>query len=60
MATGVNGVAMSGAILNAPDPVSYTREVIAALNKAAGIADAEAQKQVDEANASAESAAAKD
>ena len=60
MATGVNGVAMSGAILNAPDPVGYTREVIAALNKAAGIADAEAQKQVDEANASAESAAAND
>lgn len=60
MATGVNGVAMSGAILNAPDPVGYTREVIAALNKAAGIADAEAQKQVDEANASAESSAAKD
>lgn len=60
MATGVNGVAMSGAILNAPDPVGYTLEVIAALNKAAGIADAEAQKQVDEANASAESAAAND
>ena len=60
MATGVNGVAMSGAILNAPDPVGYTREVIAALNKAAGIADAEAQKQVDEANNSAESAASKD
>ena len=50
MATGVNGVAMSGAILNAPDPVDYTRKVIAALNKAAGIADAEAEKEVEARN----------
>lgn len=35
METGVNGVAMSGAIINAPDPVGYTREVIAALHGAA-------------------------
>lgn len=33
MATGVNGVAMSGAIINAPDPVAYTREVLASLEK---------------------------
>lgn len=26
--TGVNGIAMSGAIINAPDPVEYTRRVI--------------------------------
>ncbi len=32
MATGVNGVAMSGAIVNADDPVEYTARVIAALN----------------------------
>lgn len=32
MATGVNGVAMSGAIINAPDPVEYTAKVIEALN----------------------------
>lgn len=31
MATGVNGVAMSGAIINAPDPVDYTRAVLAKL-----------------------------
>lgn len=31
MATGVNGVAMSGAIINAPDPVEYTAKVIKAL-----------------------------
>lgn len=51
MATGVNGVAMSGAILNAPDPVDYTQKVLAALNKAAGIADAEAESSLDQANA---------
>lgn len=28
MKTGVNGVAMSGAIINAPDPVAYTAEVL--------------------------------
>ncbi len=33
MATGVNGVAMSGAIINAPDPVAYTREVLASLEQ---------------------------
>lgn len=33
METGVNGVAMSGAIINAPDPVEYTRQVIAALHE---------------------------
>lgn len=32
MSTGVNGIAMSGAILNAPDPVEYTARVISALN----------------------------
>ncbi|MDE6310125.1 MAG: thiamine phosphate synthase [Muribaculaceae bacterium] len=32
MATGVNGVAMSGAILNADDPVEYTMRVLDALN----------------------------
>lgn len=53
MATGINGVAMSGAILNAPDPVGYTRQVIAALNKAAGIADAEAEKSIDQADTEA-------
>lgn len=31
MATGVNGVAMSGAIINAPAPVDYTRAVLAKL-----------------------------
>lgn len=33
METGINGVAMSGAIINAPDPVEYTRQVIAALHE---------------------------
>lgn len=33
MATGINGVAMSGAIINAPDPVAYTREVLASLEQ---------------------------
>ncbi len=33
MATGVNGVAMSGAIINAENPVEYTKQVIAKLNK---------------------------
>lgn len=31
MKTGVNGVAMSGAIINADDPVDYTRRVLEAL-----------------------------
>lgn len=31
MAIGINGVAMSGAIINAPDPVDYTRAVLAKL-----------------------------
>lgn len=34
METGVNGVAMSGAIINAPDPVNYTRRVLASLQEA--------------------------
>lgn len=34
METGVNGVAMSGAIINAPDPVDYTRRVLASLQEA--------------------------
>ncbi len=34
MDTGVNGVAMSGAIINAPDPVEYTRSAISALREA--------------------------
>lgn len=33
MATGVNGVAMSGAIINADDPVEYTSRVIQLLNE---------------------------
>ena len=33
METGVNGVAMSGAIINAPDPTYYTAKVIEALNR---------------------------
>ncbi len=33
MATGINGVAMSGAIINADDPVDYTRRVLASLNE---------------------------
>lgn len=28
MATGINGIAMSGAIINAPDPVAYTSAVL--------------------------------
>ena len=32
MATGVNGVAVSGSILNAPEPVKYTRQLIETLN----------------------------
>lgn len=28
MATGVNGIAVSGAIINAPDPVNYTRQIM--------------------------------
>lgn len=32
MATGVNGIAMSGAIINAENPVEYTRQVIEKLN----------------------------
>lgn len=34
MATGVNGVAVSGAIIKAPDPVEYTRQLIETLNNA--------------------------
>lgn len=34
MSTGVNGVAVSGAIINAPDPAEYTRQLIDALNTA--------------------------
>lgn len=33
MSTGVNGVAMSGAILSAENPTEYTKRVIQALNK---------------------------
>lgn len=33
MATGINGIAMSGAIINAPDPVAYTSEVLEKLAK---------------------------
>lgn len=32
MKTGINGVAMSGSIINADDPVEYTRLVLSALN----------------------------
>lgn len=32
MATGVNGVAMSGAIINADNPIEYTKQVIDRLN----------------------------
>ena len=28
MATGVNGIAVSGAIINAPDPVEYTNHIM--------------------------------
>ena len=34
-ATGVNGVAMSGAIINADDPVDYTRRVLQRFNESA-------------------------
>lgn len=33
MATGVTGIALSGAILNAPDPVEATREVLNIINE---------------------------
>ena len=33
METGINGVAMSGAIINAPDPKEYTAKVIEAINR---------------------------
>lgn len=33
IAAGVNGVALSGAIINAPDPVAYTREIMNTLMK---------------------------
>lgn len=33
MATGVNGIAMSGAIINADDPVAYTARVIERLDR---------------------------
>lgn len=33
MATGVNGIAMSAAIINAPDPAEYTARVLAALTE---------------------------
>ena len=33
MDKGVNGVAMSGAIINAPDPTEYTARVLAHLNR---------------------------
>ena len=33
METGINGVAMSGAIINAPDPKEYTAKVIELLNR---------------------------
>lgn len=35
MQTGVNGIAMSGAIINAPDPVAYTRQVLEKIHEAA-------------------------
>ncbi len=31
MSTGVQGIAVSGAIINAPDPVEYTREILSRL-----------------------------
>lgn len=31
MKTGINGIAMSGAIINAPDPVAYTEQVLKCL-----------------------------
>lgn len=33
MATGINGVAVSGSIINAPDPVAYTRLLLDTLNE---------------------------
>ncbi len=33
MTTGINGIAMSGAIINANDPVEYTKKVLASLNE---------------------------
>ncbi|MCI9285502.1 MAG: thiamine phosphate synthase [Muribaculaceae bacterium] len=33
MQTGINGIAMSGAIINAPDPVAYTRDVLKSLSE---------------------------
>lgn len=35
MQTGVNGIAMSGAIINAPDPVAYTQQVLEKTHEAA-------------------------
>ena len=35
MQTGVNGIAMSGAIINSPDPVAYTRQVLEKIHEAA-------------------------
>ena len=32
MSTGGNGIAVSGSIINAPDPVDYTRRILSALN----------------------------
>lgn len=32
MSTGVNGIAVSGSIINAPNPVDYTRRILSALN----------------------------
>ena len=32
MATGVQGIAVSGSIINAPDPVRYTTQLLNALN----------------------------
>lgn len=33
MSTGINGVAVSGSIINAPDPVDYTRKLLETLNE---------------------------
>ena len=35
MQTGVNGIAMSGAIINSTDPVAYTRQVLEKIHEAA-------------------------
>lgn len=35
MQTGVNGIAMSGAIINSPDPVAYTRQTLEKIHEAA-------------------------